>query len=325
MTEDQLTVPRNAITISTDPFNADLMLPDTTWYAFLFCAIPTLTLPTSRDLSNLGQSHIARDKDITLSTADMQFGFMDDGWGFEGDGIGSQDWGGFEAGISFGDDESGAAGGGTDARAADETMSVELGRHAGPVSPRISLDTNLKGAPGDYERDVSVLSKGPDPSRLDFGADGGFGLPGDDFNLGGEDLGISFGEDVPLPVLERERTPGPGHSEGSMCNSSTPLEDIIIDLISFTASPLTTPPQTPPREVQDSLPTPTPKTAVRIAQIAEAHENATAKKKKTKKLQIIDEVTELKDGPGARGRRGLGDFRDPDVSEITTEVSFFLI
>ena len=36
---------------------------------------------------------------------------MDDGWGFEGDGIGSQDWGDFEAGISFGDDEPPVTGG----------------------------------------------------------------------------------------------------------------------------------------------------------------------------------------------------------------------
>ena len=31
-------------------------------------------------------------------------------------------------------------------------------------------------------------------------------------------------------------------------------------------------------------------------------------------------MTELKDGPGARGRRGLGDLQNQDVSEITTEV-----
>ncbi|KAF8325208.1 Rec8 like protein-domain-containing protein [Cantharellus anzutake] len=299
MTEDQLTVPRNAITISADLFNIDLMLPDANW-----------------DLSNLGQSHIARDNDITLSTAEMNFGFMDDGWGFEGDGIGSQDWGGFDAGISFGDDEPGvavgpdAAGEGTAAAAAaaaaaDETMSVELGRHdAGPGSPRISLDTRLEGRPGDFERDVSVLSKGREPSHLDFGGghDDGFGFPSD-FNLGGEDLGISFGEDVPLADPEREKTPGQANSRAS--------------------SPLTTPPPlTPPNLNQDSISTPTPKTAARIARIAEQRENAPERKKRTKKLQIIDEVTELKQGPGARGRRGLGDFKDPDVSAITTEQRF---
>ena len=45
-------------------------------------------------------------------------------------------------------------------------MSIELGRHAdGPISPRISLDTNRKGPPIDYEHDMSVLSKGRDPSH----------------------------------------------------------------------------------------------------------------------------------------------------------------
>jgi len=33
-------------------------------------------------------------------------------------------------------------------------------------------------------------------------------------------------------------------------------------------------------------------------------------------------VTELEDGPGARGKRGLGQWKDPDVSEITTEQRF---
>ena len=62
----------------------------------------------------------------------------------------------------------------------------------------------------------------------------------------------------------------------------------------------------------------------RIAEIMEVQEIILGKKKKTKKVQIIDEVTELKDDPGACSCRGLGDFKDPDVSEITTEVSFSL-
>jgi len=80
----------------------------------------------------------------------------------------------------------------------DEMMSIELGRHAdGPISPGISLDTNRKGPPVDYEHDMSVLSKGRNLSHLDFGANGGFGFPNDNFNLGGEYLGISFGDDPP--------------------------------------------------------------------------------------------------------------------------------
>ncbi len=87
-------------------------------------------------------------------------------------------------------------------------MSIELGRHAdGPISPHISLDTNHKGLPVDYERDMSVLSKGRNLSHLDFGANGGFGFPNDDFNLGGEYLGISFGDDPPPSQVGRREDP----------------------------------------------------------------------------------------------------------------------
>lgn len=48
-------------------------------------------------------------------------------------------------------------------------------------------------------------------------------------------------------------------------------------------------------------------------------EQSTVKKRKMKK-QIVDAVTELEDGPGARGRNGLKQWKDPDVSEITAEV-----
>src|SRR5258705_11808320 len=104
-------------------------------------------------------------------------------------------------------------------------MSIELGRHAdGPISHRILLDTNRKGLPIDYEHDMSVLSKGRDPSHLDFGANGGFGFPNDDFNLGGEYLGISFGDDPPPPELEGEKTPGQVQSPSCMGNFSLPKD-----------------------------------------------------------------------------------------------------
>ena len=123
-------------------------------------------------------------------------------------------------------------------------MSIELGRHAdGPISPCISLDTNRKGPPIDYEHDMSVLSKGRNPSHLDFGANGGFGFPNDNFNLGGEYLGISFGDDPPPPELEGEKTPGQVQSRSCMCYFSLPKD--IVDWIPIIASPLTTPPQTP--------------------------------------------------------------------------------
>src|SRR6266436_2158471 len=85
----------------------------------------------------------------------------------------------------------------------------------------------------------------------------GFGFPNDDFNLGREDLGISFGDDAPPPKLEQEKTPGQVQSHGCMCYFSLPKD--IVDWIPIIASPLTTPPQTPPVEAHDPLPTPTPK------------------------------------------------------------------
>ncbi len=76
------------------------------------------------------------------------------------------------------------------------------------------------------------------------------------------------------------------------------------------ASPLTEPPQTPPPDVEL-----TPKAVPEEA----------AKKRKEKK-QIIDSVTELTDGPGARVGRGrnagLGAAAAKDVSDIVTEHSY---
>ena len=74
-------------------------------------------------------------------------------------------------------------------------------------------------------------------------------------------------------------------------------------------SPLTEPPQTPPPDLE----------------ITPLETEATLGKKKGKeKKQIIDSVTELADGPGARiGRgRGAGFVQPVDVSNIVTEHSF---
>lgn len=69
------------------------------------------------------------------------------------------------------------------------------------------------------------------------------------------------------------------------------------------ASPLTEPPQTPP----DAPQTP--------------HADEKAKRKQKDKKAIVDNETELKDGPGARGRgrKGLGPQVNKDVSDIVTE------
>lgn len=92
--------------------------------------------------------------------------------------------------------------------------------------------------------------------------------------------------------------------------------------MNFLATPLTPPPATPPPDgALASFPTPTPRTAARIAKLADTRDSTTKKKKAAKK-QIVDSITELEDGPGARGKRGLGQWKDPDVSEITTEQRF---
>ena len=80
-----------------------------------------------------------------------------------------------------------------------------------------------------------------------------------------------------------------------------------IPLITRSASPLTEPPQTPPSDIEL-----TPK----------APEGEKEKKQRKEKKHIIDSVTELADGPGARVGRGrnagLGAAVTKDVSDIVT-------
>ena len=80
-----------------------------------------------------------------------------------------------------------------------------------------------------------------------------------------------------------------------------------VPLIPRLASPLTEPPQTPPPDIEL-----TPK----------APEGEKEKKQRKEKKQIIDSVTELADGPGARVGRGrnagLGAAVTKDVSDIVT-------
>lgn len=78
------------------------------------------------------------------------------------------------------------------------------------------------------------------------------------------------------------------------------------------ASPLTEPPQTPPPD----LPL-TPKAAAQ--ELAGDEATAKAKRKPKEKKQIIDDITELTDGPGARAGRGLGARVVKDVSDILAD------
>ncbi|KAM5538935.1 hypothetical protein V8D89_007430 [Ganoderma adspersum] len=108
-------------------------------------------------------------------------------------------------------------------------------------------------------------------------------------------LEISFGD---KPVSEHARTPR---------ERRLPV-DAQAELTGRVASPLTEPPQTPPPDVEL-----TPKVLPEEVE----------KKQRKEKKQIIDSVTELADGPGARVGRGrnagLGAPVTKDVSEIVTE------
>ena len=139
--------------------------------------------------------HVARAADITLANAN-EFSLELDGPDFDfdlgvGDGIGSQDFD-VDLGIDFGDgpvddtaDKTGAA---------DETMSVEVGRDAASIrSPRASLVSHLLGKDGDdalthRSREMSENPFGADMD-LDFGPD----VNGMDIDLG-LDLGDGLGD-----------------------------------------------------------------------------------------------------------------------------------
>ncbi|KAF9518658.1 hypothetical protein BS47DRAFT_1379762 [Hydnum rufescens UP504] len=257
LTEDQLQVSRNAITISAEGFDAEFLIPEQGW-----------------DLPALGNQHIARQKDITLSTAhDIPYGFNDDDFGFGIDGIGSQDWGDFDTGLSFGDDNL------QPQERDDHTNEMS---HRNEMRPLVSRGVGVPN-PMALHAYMPGIDK-DEPSHLDFGT----GFDGGDFDLGDVDLELNFGDEIELPV-PRDVTPNQ---------------------------------QPPPPQPHSRATTPfTPRTAGRLAELANQHES-TSKKKKTNKRQIVDTVTELKDGPGTRGRRGLGELQNQDVSEITTELRF---
>lgn len=154
-----------------------------------------LTDFNDRDLQPLGKQHIAHQKDITLASASfMDFGFDDNAFDF-GDGIGPEDWA-IDTGLTFGDEEN-------EPRAADDTISVEIGRHdAQGGSPRISIASHLRGDAG-IDRDMSVLSKGPG-GDFNMGAPLDFGFNDNDINFGdAPDIGLTFDDEPPQP-----KTPG---------------------------------------------------------------------------------------------------------------------
>ncbi|KAG6907663.1 hypothetical protein DXG01_007867 [Tephrocybe rancida] len=274
MTEDQLAVNKNAITLQPGGLDLDLLLPDVNWEADF----------EDRPIQPHGH-HQADIQDITLRTEnDFQDFDLEDPFGIgPSDGIGSQD---FDLGIGW-DDAPEKDGEKDDEMSVDE--SVGVGRDAG--NRRDSIHSHLLGHNGmDIDMDlISNRSKSRDPSEHPFGNDVNMDFP----DLAGMDLGdfgIGFDD---LPPAENEKTPGQTRAS------------------SRASSPLTEPPATPPPG--EPLTTEIPQEATK------------AKRKLKEKKQIIDSVTELADGPGAkvgRGRAGLGAPVTKDVSDIVTEQQF---
>ncbi|KAG9041192.1 sister chromatid cohesion protein 1 [Tulasnella sp. UAMH 9824] len=296
MTDEQLTVNRNAITIQGDGFDIDLMA-DAAWdFDFV-----------DRPVGGQGQQHIARQADITLAD-NMTFDF-DANYDFElgpADGIGSQDFGldEFDIGVDFGEQDAAAPskdkakskskknkgdGEEDEEEEGDADMSVEIGRDASVVSHgrRSELESALRAKGGDFD-DFDVRSRGGledfGDAAADFGGDMQMDL----------DLGINFGDEERAPS-ERPKTP-----------------EAVRDA-SRASSPLSAPPATPP---------PQPEEGVTDRELTPRAEAPAKKKKSTLKKVIIDSVTELEDGPGARFGRGGLNSQARDVSEITAPVEF---
>ncbi|KAG6842098.1 hypothetical protein C0991_002752 [Blastosporella zonata] len=275
MTEDQLAVNKNTITLQPGGLDLDLLLPDVNWEVDF----------EDRPIQPHGH-HQADIQDITLRTVnDFQDFDLDDPFGIgPSDGIGSQD---FDVDLGLDWDAPEKDGEKDDEMSVDE--SVGVGRDAG--NRRDSIHSHLLGRNG-MDIDLDLLSNGSksrEPSEHPFGNDVNMDFP----DLGGMDLGdfgIGFDD---LPPVENEKTPGQTRAS------------------SRASSPLTEPPATPPPG--EPLTADIPQEAIKT------------KRKPKEKKQIIDSVTELADGPGAkvgRGRTGLGAPVTKDVSDIVTEQQF---
>jgi len=178
-------------------------------------------------------------------------------------------------------------------------MEVEVGRDAAPTRPaRESLASHLLGR-RDMDMDLDALSyRSRDASEQPFAAEMSLDLHPE---LGELDLGLDFGDgERPLsePDMQLDMQPTPRMTPPEL----TPSRAL---------SPLTEPPQTPPPDLG-------------ITPIVDA-EVAQGKRKGKEKKQIIDAVTELANGPGARLGRGRGaglGGQPADVSNILTEHPF---
>ncbi|TFK44627.1 Rec8 like protein-domain-containing protein [Crucibulum laeve] len=238
--------------------------------------------------------HQAHIDDITLRTADdfQQFDLNDAFDIGPSDGIGSQDFDGVDLGINWEDEQQNG-----DIRDDDiDQMSIDGSVGVGRDAPdhRDSIDSHILGRNGmDFDMDIlSTRSKSRDPSEHNFGDDIDMGFP----DLGGVDLGdLGIGFDEPL-LDDGQRTPGQTRSP------------------SRHSSPLSEAPATPPPDADLASLTAQPQELIK------------GKRKHKEKKQIIDSVTELQDGPGAKVGRGRGGgLAAPaakDVSDIITEQHF---
>lgn len=182
MTEDQLAVNRNAITLQGGNIDLDVLLPDINWDVD-FDDRPIGQQPGA------GGQHVARMADITLATADdFNLDLDDPGYGWDlgpSDGIGSADYDNLDLGLDFG----------------DGVESIEVGRD-GPASHagRESIDSRLLGH-GHENLDL-LSNKSREASENPFGADMNIDMGMDiDFgpDVGGMDidLGLDFGGQTP--------------------------------------------------------------------------------------------------------------------------------
>ncbi|KAJ7783072.1 Rec8 like protein-domain-containing protein [Mycena metata] len=262
MTEDQLAVNKNAITLQGQSLDLDILLPDVNWDVDF----------EDRPLAPQGH-HQANADDITLRTADA-FQNYDANDPFDigpSDGIGSQDFLDLDdLGLTF------------DPHDDNENMSVDGSVGVGRDLPVIDepLDAQFMPNNGDVDMDIfSNHSKSRGGSEHPFNGDINLDIDMPDFELPGDNH-------------DREKTPGPSRSS----RASSPLSDA---------------PGTPPPEDPTALPD--GKTPTKV------------KRKVKEKKQIIDSVTELEGGPGAKvGKRnnGLGPAVTTDVSGILIEQQF---
>ncbi|KZW00272.1 hypothetical protein EXIGLDRAFT_167777 [Exidia glandulosa HHB12029] len=186
MTEDQLAVPKGAITLQDGGIDLDLLLPDATWDLDF------------EDRPHAQGQHVARAADITLQTGnDLDFDLDEPTFGFnlDGDGIATQDFD--DLGLNFGDGKD------------DADLSIEVGRDA-PDRSRLSVDSHILGDGGPMDLDVlSRMSREPSEPALDL--DMNLGLGDIDMNL--DDLGLNWGDGP----SDGEKTPGEARTPSRAC------------------------------------------------------------------------------------------------------------